>query len=86
MANEPLGASLYPCPFCKELTPNAVSDSRATKTGKRRRRNCLTCGVRITTLERHYDPAEARRAAKLEQALRTLARHLRLVGDADDGG
>ena len=39
------------CPFCTEAETK-VTDSRPEKDGIRRRRECLACGRRFTTLER----------------------------------
>ena len=39
------------CPFCTEAETK-VTDSRPEKDGIRRRRDCLACGRRFTTLER----------------------------------
>src|SRR2546425_11445573 len=39
------------CPFCTEAETK-VTDSRPEQDGIRRRRGCLACGRRFTTLER----------------------------------
>src|SRR3989442_14217895 len=39
------------CPFCTEAETK-VTDSRPEQDGIRRRRECLACGRRFTTLER----------------------------------
>jgi transcriptional repressor NrdR len=39
------------CAYCGH-TDSKVTDSRVTETGIRRRRQCLSCGLRVTTYER----------------------------------
>ena len=43
------GTTGYLCPVCQSAT--AVVDSRQINTGVRRRRECQSCGHRITTYE-----------------------------------
>lgn len=45
------------CPYCKSRYGNFVVESRQTRTGIRRRRECLKCGRRWTTYEVVEDPA-----------------------------
>lgn len=41
----------FRCPNCKEICDSKVIDSRFNMLGKKRRRECLLCGARFTTIE-----------------------------------
>jgi len=69
------------CPYCGS-TDSRVTDSRATGEGIRRRRECLSCGVRFTTYERIQSTAlvVAKRDGRREEFDRgKLSRSIRLA-------
>lgn len=54
------------CPTCKSETK--VYDSRPTESGKYRRRECLKCGAKFTTMEvLKHSPAAGRISITVEQ-------------------
>lgn len=69
-----------PCPTCRGVA-SLVMDSRPGPNGWRRRRRCVACGTRFTTLETVQsgppEPAEAPTVADMAARLEAIARELR---------
>lgn len=79
--------SSYPCGVCGGKT--GVIDSRSSPEGIRRRRKCVSCGERITTMERVYTPgmgSNPKVSAAMETARRLIAQlqGLPYFGDWDE--
>ena len=69
------------CPQCGS-TQTRVTDTRSSADSVRRRRECMTCGQRWSTVEKQLAPAKAKRskqAKRLNVARVALANTLRLI-------
>jgi hypothetical protein len=79
--------SLIKCPVCGHLE-NDVKDSRGLEgsTEIRRRRKCLHCGQRFTTIETYADASREPRRPRLPDSIRQvrqfLTHQLALLEDA----
>jgi len=71
------GTRSFSCPKCQHRG-TAVKDSRPVKDGTeiRRRRFCIACGHRFTTLEQLYENARPLRSGRLKETLSRLSRAL----------
>lgn len=71
---------MFPCPGCG-LDKTSVIDSRADREGVRRRRKCLVCEHRFTTVERlRPDHANMQATvADLEKGINKLKKTMRQV-------
>lgn len=80
MRQTPKAGSAFPCPSCGHAL-SAVLDSRPMEAGTRRRRMCLACDHRFSTIEQvrvgeHRDAPRAQRLRKVLEAIDDLARRL----------